>query len=292
MFTNPVIARDFPDPDVLRVGSTYYAFATNSGPVNVQVARSFDLVTWTAMPDALPSLPAWARPGWTWAPDVSATSGGFVLYFVARHAASGKQCIGVATATVASGPFRAAAAPLVCPLELGGAIDPASFVDAGGGRYLIWKNDGNCCSIPTRIYAQRISADGLALTAPAVVLLTNDREWEGDVIEAPTIWLQDGRYHLFYSANGYAGGAYSIGHAVGDSITGPFRKDAGPWMQSSQNVIGPGGQDIVRTPDGRTWLAYHTWTSSHAFRELDLGELTWTANGPAITRTRGAQPAP
>src|SRR5688572_2476041 len=47
-FTNPVIDRDFPDPDVLRVGDAYYAYATNAGGVNVQAARSPDLVRWQA----------------------------------------------------------------------------------------------------------------------------------------------------------------------------------------------------------------------------------------------------
>src|SRR5690349_2727553 len=29
-FANPVIRRDFPDPDVLKVGDTYYVYATNA----------------------------------------------------------------------------------------------------------------------------------------------------------------------------------------------------------------------------------------------------------------------
>ena len=56
----PVIADDFPDPDVLEVDGTYYAYATQRpGPnQNIQLATSKDLKTWqTADKDPLPDEP-------------------------------------------------------------------------------------------------------------------------------------------------------------------------------------------------------------------------------------------
>jgi hypothetical protein len=69
-FENPVIRSDFPDPSVLQVGHTYYAYATNAFGKNVQVARSQDMVHWDLLPDAMPALPSWAQPGgsYVWAP--------------------------------------------------------------------------------------------------------------------------------------------------------------------------------------------------------------------------------
>jgi len=64
----PVIAADFPDPDVLLVGGTYYAYATQplDGSVNVALATSTDLRTWTVeVMDPLPELPSWATNGRT-----------------------------------------------------------------------------------------------------------------------------------------------------------------------------------------------------------------------------------
>ncbi|HEX2864016.1 MAG TPA: family 43 glycosylhydrolase, partial [Deinococcales bacterium] len=66
-FTNPVINSDFPDPFILRSGKTFFAFATNAGGLNVQVASSPDLVNWISGPDALPNLGSWASTGNTWA---------------------------------------------------------------------------------------------------------------------------------------------------------------------------------------------------------------------------------
>ena len=43
-----------------------------------------------------------------------------------------------------AGPFTSTAArPLICPNATGGAIDPSSFVDANGTRYVVFKNNGN-----------------------------------------------------------------------------------------------------------------------------------------------------
>src|SRR5215212_1537484 len=43
-FTNPVLDGNFADPAVLKVGDTWYAYATGDLVVNFQVARSADLV--------------------------------------------------------------------------------------------------------------------------------------------------------------------------------------------------------------------------------------------------------
>ena len=39
-FTNPVYDHDFPDPFVLKVGETYYAYATNANGEQVQTLTS------------------------------------------------------------------------------------------------------------------------------------------------------------------------------------------------------------------------------------------------------------
>lgn len=73
----PVIGSNFPDPSIIRVGSTWYSFATNnndgSGSTHVQIAKSSDFNSWTLLgKDALPNLPGWvyaANPA-VWAPDV------------------------------------------------------------------------------------------------------------------------------------------------------------------------------------------------------------------------------
>ncbi|HUS15234.1 MAG TPA: glycoside hydrolase family 43 protein, partial [Chloroflexia bacterium] len=297
-FANPVLDQDFPDPDVLHVGDTYYAYATNANSINIQVARSTNLVEWRILADALPVLPPWASPGNTWAPEVTTTTtGSYVMYFAARQAGGRFQCIGVATSTEPQGPFRSRATePLICPLDEGGAIDPSSFTDDDGTRYVLWKNDGNCCGDATHLYLQKVSGDGLTLDGPPTALVENDQTWEADVVEAPTLVKHGGKYYLFYSANAYNTERYSVGYAEADSITGPYRKATDPLLRSRLTrppVVGPGGQDVVLDLKGRTWMLYHAWDSTISYRTLNLDPLNWEGDKPVVQGpTRGPEQAP
>ncbi|EAU32049.1 predicted protein [Aspergillus terreus NIH2624] len=57
---------DFPDPAVIQTDDGYYAFGTNSGGINAQVAHSTDFQSWTLLDgvDALPGpFPGWVAEG-------------------------------------------------------------------------------------------------------------------------------------------------------------------------------------------------------------------------------------
>src|SRR3990170_5705915 len=75
-YANPILDMDFPDPAViLGPDGFYYAYATQTlrdGKwINIQVARSADLIQWEHLGDALPNKPAWARQTQDfWAPSV------------------------------------------------------------------------------------------------------------------------------------------------------------------------------------------------------------------------------
>jgi beta-xylosidase len=298
-FTNPVIAQDFPDPDILEVDGVYYAYATNSGSTNIQVARSADLVNWELLPDALPALPEWAAQdfGWAWAPDVSQREDGtFLMYFVAKYAVgeAGPQCIGTATSDTPEGPFAPVGdEPFICQQNLGGSIDPASFIDADGTRYLLWKNDGNCCGGQTWIFLQATSDDGLALVGEPLQLITADQAWEGVLVEGPTLWQQNDQYYLFYSANNYTSPNYSVGWAAADEIDGPYTKARQPLLETTirAGIVGPGGQDIVIDDDGEAWIAFHGW-SSNSGRTMSLLPLTWEDDAPVVEPSRDPQQIP
>src|SRR4051794_1012514 len=89
-YQNPVIDADFPDPAVLRAADGfYYVYATQSAHdghmLNIQMARSPDLVHWQILGDALPARPVWAsRTQDFWAPHVVVHGGVYYLYYSAR----------------------------------------------------------------------------------------------------------------------------------------------------------------------------------------------------------------
>jgi len=295
----PVVDANFPDPDILLVDGVYHAYATNSGGQNVQHRTSTDLRTWTPQPDAAPVLGDWVgecsfSPGGAtdrcvWAPEVAEVEGGYALYYTARDATTPRQCLGVALSETPGGPFVPVGDdPIVCPNgedgteDLGGAIDAGTFRD-GDQLYLLWKADGNCCTGKTAIiYAQPLSADGATLTGPPVELIRVDRPFEGKVVEAPTIVERDGTYYLFYSANDFYGGAYRTAYATSDSVTGPYTKATTELLTSDRfqgDVRGPGGQDVVTTPDGGTALVFHGWNPSFTHRAMYVSDLEWSADG-------------
>ncbi len=281
----PALDEDFPDPDVMKVGDTWYAYATQrTGPFgNLQLATSKDLASWQlSTTDPLPKLPAWATPGRTWAPDVSAVpGGGYVMYMAAHSVNPDLQCIGVARATSPTGPFTSVGdKPLVCPADEGGAIDPASFVDADGTRYLLWKNDGNCCGKDTWLSIQKVSPDGLRITGPRVKLVKQDQAWEGNLVEAPDLVRHGSTYTLLYSANDYSGPTYATGYATATKLTGPYRKAAQPLLTTaSTGVIGPGGEDAIDGPGG-SYLVFHGWDSAKTRRALYVVPVTWQGGVP------------
>ncbi len=282
-----VLDENFPDPDVIKVGNTYYAYATqpSDNSVNVSLAKSSDLMSWEPIrDDPLPELPTWATSGRTWAPDVTPVGNGYVMYITARNTDPDLQCIGVARGTAPEGPFEPVGSkPLICPEEQGGAIDPASFVDGDGKRYLLWKNDGNCCGKDTWLYLQAMSSDGLRTAGPPKKLIKQTEPWEGNLVEAPTLVRRGSTYVLFYSANDYGGENYATGYATAPKLTGPYTKAPEPLMTTEKvDVIGPGGQDIVDLGGGETRIVFHGWDEPIVSRGMYVADIEWEGDRPVV----------
>jgi beta-xylosidase len=287
-FTNPVYDNNFADPQVIAVGATYYAFATNGPLGNVQTLKSADLVAWEQVGDALPALPAWTLPGKVWAPEVAVQAADrYVMYYTTSHDESHRQCVGVAVASKPEGPYvDKSSKPLICQENEGGSIDASPFTDSDGQRWLYWKNDGNAIGVDTWIYASRLSPDGLSLVGGTTKLIKQTLPWEGDLVEAPYMVEREGKFHLFYSANAYDKASYAVGHALCASPAGPCTKSGDPILTTSDDAAGP-GHNMVLVKDNRYWFVYHAWDpaqvgSDPPGRTMWLSELTWTADTPHV----------
>lgn len=289
-FANPVYADDFPDPAVILVGEVFYAYATQGGGRNIQTLTSPDLVHWTRGDDALPELGSWARAGDTWAPEVIAVGRRqYVMFYVARDAATGVQCIGRAQATEPAGPFvDNGRAPFLCQPDLGGSIDPNPVEDSTGRLYLYWKNDGNCCDASVALWGVQLTADAASTVGRPARLLTNTKPWQGDLIEAPEMVEHAGAHVLFYSGNDYSSTAYAIGYAICDGPLGPCAdKSDKPLLASTDDAAGPGHCYPLTLPDGEVWMFFHAWQpdaigSVYPGRELWLLPVHWEGATPSL----------
>jgi len=281
---------DFPDPDVILVGTTYYAYATNSVAGNIQIISSTDLTHWTAVGDALPHLASWATPDETWAPSVAQIGAQFVLYYAARVAGpggGGYECLSVATSPQPQGPFTdSSTGPVECQPALGGSIDPSIFIDPSGTPYLTWKSNGGGGA--SALWSQQLDAagTGFAPSTDPTQLLAPDQSWEGGVIEAPDLVAVSGRYYLFYSGNLWKGASYAVGVASCAGPTGPCTSLPGPILSSDAGSKGPGGESVFADAGGTLWIAFDAWAPDAVgypnSRSLYLRQISFAGAVPAV----------
>ena len=293
-WANPVIAGDHPDPSLVRVGNDYYATATSSGWAPIfPVYHSRDLKTWRQVGAMFERPPEWSAGNY-WAPEITHYRGQFYVYYTARKR-NGPLCVAVATAGKASGPWSDHG-PLVCDPD--GSIDGFAITGEDGRRYLIYKEDGNSRKMPTPIWAQRLTEDGLKVTGDRTELIRNTAPWEGAVVEGPFILPHNGYFYLFYAGGACCGTGcdYAEGAARSKQLLGPYEKaPSNPIVPASSTWKCPGHGSLVVDPAGRTFFLYHAYNvkdSIYVGRESLLDEVTWTDAGwPAVNGGRGPSSA-
>lgn len=127
-------------------------------------------------------------------------------------------------------------------------------------------------AMSTPIRAQRIAADGGSLIGEDRIVLCNDLDWEGHLIEGPFVTRQEGRYWLFYAGNDFSTPHYGIGVAVADHPFGPYTKQGKPLLRSTSEWAAPGHASVAPGLDGKPQLffhAFHPGTAGYnAFRAL------------------------
>ena len=129
----------------------------------------------------------------------------------------------------------------------------------------------------TPVRAQPIAADGRSLTGRPRLVLTNDLDWEGHLIEGPFCTRQNGKYWLFYAGNDFSTPAYGIGVAVGDHPLGPYTKQREPLLKSTKSWTAPGHPSVAPGLNEEPQLffhAFHPGTGGYnAFRALLTARL-------------------
>ncbi len=307
-YVNPVLDADFPDPAVVRASDgNYYAYATQTTGVMVQVARSRDLVTWTRLGEAMPTRPTWASESQNfWAPDVLERDGRFVMYFSAQIDASKRTspddgfCIGMATAATAAGPFVDVGRPVRCGPSFT-TIDPMAFDDPQTGRrYLYWGSAGS------PLLVQELAADRqtfvVGSTPKAVVAVRGGNDpsaYDTGLIEGPWVTYTAPYYYLYFSGNGCcgAGAHYAVMVARASSPTGPFEVlssggAAQPILRAGGPWLAPGHNAVVRDAAGAEWMLYHAISATNPYlipgntaisrRPMLLDRITYQNGWPTV----------
>jgi len=145
-------------------------------------------------------------------------------------------------------------------------------------------------AMTTPVRAQRIAADGRSLIGEDTIVLKNDQDWEGHLIEGPFVTYQEGRYWLFYAGNDFSTPSYGIGVAVADHPLGPYTKQQEPLLRSTREWVAPGHASVAPGIDGQPQLffhAFHPGTGGYnAFRALLTVGLKFTRERVEIVELR------
>jgi arabinan endo-1,5-alpha-L-arabinosidase len=316
-YTNPVLDADFADPAVLRApDGAYYAYATQTTVagrwLNVQVARSEDLVAWQHLGDALPGKPRWAAGKQNiWAPHViyDAMQRRYFMYYSAEPDAARGKCLAVATAVDPAGPFTDSGRPLICGQGIE-HIDPMAFDDPRTGKRLLYWGSGRLA-----IKGQEMAEDRMRFLpgSSPVELIHPDRAPYRSLVEAPWVIHRNGFYYLFYSGDRCCVGEprYSVMVARAKEPLGPFenfrgRDGASVILERDGWWLNTGHAGVVTDGAGNDWLLYHATDASEwhfedrprgrmGVRRLMLDPLQYGDGWPRVEGARpssGPRPAP
>ena len=305
-YTNPVWQGYFADPFVLRAGETYFAYGTGESnahrtpgqPSMFEVLESSDLSHWSsAGPALVPSVDTISNA--YWAPEVAAFNGRYFLYYSTAPAGHDElHRLRVATSNSPRGPFVDAGT--VMPETEGFCIDANPFCDPADGRwYLFFAKDYFEERTGTGLAVVPLHSDLLSAAGPSQEVLRANADWQiyernralygqqwaaWHTVEGPCVVEHDGRYYCFYSGGNWQTREYGVSFAVADHPLGPWQhaSETGPIVlrEKPGEVLGPGHNSHVVTPDGIDLLVYHAWDPARRARRMCIDQLVWTPAGP------------
>ncbi|HEV7904267.1 MAG TPA: glycoside hydrolase family 43 protein [Pyrinomonadaceae bacterium] len=271
-YTNPVHDEDFPDPTVIRASDGFfYAYATQATVagkvINIQVARSRELVRWELLGDALAVKPAWANQTQKfWAPHVSQHGDTFYMYYSADPNTLTGLCLAVATAKNPQGPFTDIGKPLKCGASFVN-IDPMAFDDPRTGKRLLYWGSGFEPIRVQELAADRVSfKPGSAAREVVFPVKAEDPANYQRLIEGAWVTYRAGFYYLFFSGDNCCGDKahYAVMVARSRSALGPFETLAAATgepqsvvLELNTRFIAPGHNSVIRDAAGDDWLVYH-----------------------------------
>jgi arabinan endo-1,5-alpha-L-arabinosidase len=319
-YLNPIFDADFPDPAVIQAADGYYyAYATQTlrdGEwINIQVARSSDLVHWEHLGDALPDKPTWARETQDfWAPSVIHDGSTYFMYYSATHDACADpergHCLAVATSHSPAGPFVDMGMPLLLGVGFE-FIDPMAFADPATGKHWLYWGSGF-----QPIKVQELAADRMSFAADSAPI---DLVWPNPVegafprlVEAAWVIHRQDHYYLFYSGDNCCGpdAEYGVMVARARKPTGPFEtlEEArgvphSLMLYKSERWLAPGHNCVVTDKASQDWIIYHAIDVNrrrqrqqdeiNSRRILLIDRIEWRDGWPFVgTPSDELQPAP
>lgn len=263
-YTNPVIAADFPDPDVILVDDTYYMVSTTMFIFpGVTILKSHDLVNWEYCSNAVPrfdfhkcyDLDGCNRYGHgQWATSLKYNNGKFYLLFITLNE-GGFLC----TALKPEGPWEIRKLPK-------GFYDPGLFFDDDGRIYVAHGY--------SEIRMTEVDENFAPISKDSLV-------YKGDLrrgLEGSHVYKINGYYYLYCTYGGLDGIQVAL---RSKNIYGPYEQK----IVISEKTHGPNfgihQGALVKTQTGEWWTIL--FVDSGPFgRFPSLQPVTWIDDWPMV----------
>ena len=263
-YTNPVIASDFPDPDVIRVDSTYYMVNTTMFIFpGVTILKSYDLVNWEYCSNAVQRFdfnPCYDLDGCSryghgqWATSLKYHNGKFYLLFITLDE-GGFIC----SATKPEGPWEIKKLPK-------GFYDPGLFFDDDGRIYVAHGYSEIRMTELDKNFAP-ISKDSLI--------------YVGDIrrgLEGSHVYKINGYYYMYSTYGGLDGIQVAL---RSKDIYGPYEQKVVISEKTHGPNFGIHQGALIQTQTGEWWTML--FVDSGPFgRFPSLQPVTWVDGWPMV----------
>lgn len=277
-FRNPVLWADVPDPDVIRVGDTFYMVSTTMHLMpGAPIMKSNDLVNWTTVGyifDRLTDTPNYDLKGCTaygrgqWATSLKYHNGRFYALFSPNDKPFKAY---IYTAEKAEGPWTLVSRP-------------RHFHDSS----LLFDDDGRVYVFSGTGHLTELNADLSDVKPGGVDMQIFERDsTETGLLEGSRALKINGKYYLLMVSWPTGKPRRQVCYRA-DKITGPYEKRV--ILESEFGGFSYVGQGtIVDAPDGR-WYGMIFQDRGGVGRVLTLSPCTWKDGWPMIGNEVGHVP--
>ncbi len=272
-YINPVINADYSDPDVCRVGDDYYMTASSFCDIpGLPVLHSKDLVNWTLIGHAIPSMPDYARSApdpshgnAVWAPAIRYHNGEFYIYY-------GDPDLGIfmTKAKNPAGPWE----PLVHVHKAKGIIDTCPFWDEDGKAYIAHGYAGSRAGVKSILGMIEMTPDGKSTIGQDRMIY--DGHIDNPTIEGAKMYKRGDWYYIFSPSGGVATGWQEVLRSK--SPWGPY-ETRNVMEQGDTDINGPHQGGWVDTPDGKEHWFLHFQDKGPYGRVVHLQPMSWNEDG-------------
>lgn len=272
-YRNPVLYADYSDPDVIRVGDTFYMTASSFNYIpGLPILTSKDLVNWELVNYAVKRIeydeydtPQHAKG--IWAPAIRYHGGNFYIYY-------GMPDEGIFMVKT-SDPLGEWEKPVLV-LEGKGLIDPCPFWEEDGTAYVVHGYAKSRIGFKSYLGIFPMTADGKQATAPDKILF-NGVETQ-PTIEGPKVYKRNGYYYIFAPAGGVRTGWQTVLRS--QNIFGPYEEKI-VMKQGNTEVNGPHQGGLTDTLSGQEWFVHFQDRGLYG-RIVHLQPVHWEQDWPVI----------